>query len=115
MRDGLRMADRDQLCETLFHLGMSQSDMLYVLATHGYILSQRHLKRILASKSLTRRKHYTDIADVVLYIQRELRQSGRLHGYRWMWEKCLQNGMKVRRDHVQQILALADPDGTAFR
>jgi glutamine phosphoribosylpyrophosphate amidotransferase len=109
------MNERGELVNDLFKLGLSQQEMLVALAHNGYIISQRHLRRILVSQSLRRRKNYSDIGDVIRLIQKEMSHSGRLHGYRWMWEKCLQNGLKVKRDDVQQILTILDPDSTAFR
>ena len=109
------MNERGELVNDLFKLGLSQQEMLVALAHNGYIISQRHLRRILVSQSLRRRKNYSDIGDVIRLIQKEMSHSGRLHGYRWMWEKCLQNGLKVKRDDVQQILTILDPDSTVFR
>jgi hypothetical protein len=109
------MDEREHLVAIYFDIGMSQLEILAALATHGYIISLRHLKRILSSMSLTRRKHYTDIAEVVTFIQKELSGSGKLHGYRWMWQKCVDNGINVRRNDVQHILSILDPEGTQFR
>jgi hypothetical protein len=107
--------DRDELISKYFDLGLNYSDILQALIPHGYIISERHLRRILAARSLSRRKKYAATDDVIRFIQRELSQSGKLHGYRWMWQKCLQNGLTVRRDDVQLILSMLDPSGSAFR
>ena len=109
------MDERDFLISCYFDIGMSQKEILAALANHGHIISLRHLKRILSSMALTRRKNFTDIADVVTFIQKELVGSGKLHGYRWMWQKCVDNGLKVRRNDVQHILSILDPQGTQFR
>ncbi len=108
------MEERNELVSIFFTLGMSQPDILKALASYGYIVSQRHLRRILASSSLFRKKGYSDIADVIHFIQDILSVSG-LHGYRWMCKKGIESGLKVRCDDVQQILKILDPEGTEFR
>ena len=60
------MDERDFLISCYFDIGMSQKEILAALANHGHIISLRHLKRILSSMALTRRKNFTDIADVVI-------------------------------------------------
>jgi hypothetical protein len=109
------MEERSELIQSLYHLGLSHKDILVALSVHGYILSERHLRRILASLSLWRRRGYSDLADVVRFVQAELNASGCLHGYRWMYQKCLQAGLRVRRDDIRIILTHLDPEGSAFR
>ena len=89
------MNDREVLIRTFFDLGMSQVHILKALANHGYIISQRHLRRLLCSMSLSRRGNYSDIAEIIRFIHNELKQSGKLHGYRWMLQKCLSSGLRV--------------------
>ena len=36
-----------------------------------------------------------DIGDVALFIYREFNDTGKLHGYRWMNQKCILNGFNV--------------------
>ena len=99
-----------------FHaLGMSQSNILHSLAQYGVIISQRHLRRILKNLNLYRRRFYSDIGDIVLFIAKQLQHSGQLHGYRWMFQKCEANGLKVRKEDVRMILSCLDPAGVAFR
>lgn len=109
------MDRRDTLITCYHRLGMSQSDMLRALACNGYIISERHLRRLFVRLSLSRRKGYAHVADVILFIKNELKESGRLHGYRWMWQKCLLHGYNIPRRYVEIILSTLDPDGTAFR
>ena len=76
------MADRDDLIRMYFHLGLKHRDIAHVLAlNHRVIISIRHLRRILKDQGLLRRR-YTDINQVVTFIQSELLGSGSLHGYR---------------------------------
>ena len=109
------MLERDDLIRYLFNLGLTQSEMLGVLAGHGFIISARHLRRLLASLSLRRRGCNSDIADVIRFISEEIKSSGMLHGYRWMWEKCKEHGYTVARNDVQKIMSILDPDAAAFR
>ena len=77
--------------------------------------SQRHLRRLLTGMNLSRRKHYSDIGEVVLYIHKLLKGSGKLHGYRWMYHKCQLHGYNVRKEDVRLILSCLDPEGVNFR
>lgn len=107
--------DQENLVIVFHMLGMSQEDILRALAHHGFVISKRHLRRILKNQNLYRRKEYSDIEEVALFIEHELSSSGRLHGYRWMYYKCLEKGLRVRKEDVRLILSCLDPDGSAFR
>lgn len=105
------MDDRDKFIEFYFNLGMTQREILSALAhNQGIILSQRHLRRILSRHSLGRRKNFSDIGDVVLYINETL-ANGNKHGYRWMFNKLELHGMRVRKEDVRVILQALDPEG----
>lgn len=107
---------RDKLTKMYFNLGFNHSEILYYLAQkHGIIVSLRHLKRILKGMSLYRRKYTTSIVDVALYILERLRESGQLHGYRWMHSTCVANGFVVSKDTVRHLLSILDPGGVDRR
>ena len=108
------MDSRDILIATFHRMGMNYVDMTYALARNGFIISLRHLKRQLLRLGLSRRT-YADIGDVLMFVKNELKNSGRLHGYRWMWQKCLNHGLNVPRRYIQIIMSAVDPDGSAFR
>ena len=75
-------------------------------------LPTRQLKRILRSKGLTRRQNYSDPAEVVAAVERELRGSGSLIGYRQMHQGLRTDyGLVVDRETVRTILKTLDPDG----
>ena len=40
---------------------------------------------------------------------------GKLHGYRWMYNKCKLEGLNVCQRDVRIILGVLDPEGCAFR
>lgn len=104
------------LIEFYFDFGIPYKDIAALLAhRHSYIISERHLKRILKSCGLFRRKGYTSLDQVTSFILEELRSSGKLHGYRWMHAKCVQNGLHVRKEHVRLILQELDPQGVELR
>jgi prepilin signal peptidase PulO-like enzyme (type II secretory pathway) len=74
---------RDSLVQQYFDLGLNYVEIIsFLLLTHGISLSLRQLKRILRRKGLTRRQNYSDPAEVVAAVGRELRGSGSLIGYR---------------------------------
>ena len=108
--------ERESLIRGYYHMGMSQGDIARTLATnHGIIISERHLRRVLKSLHLERRKDYTDIGEVASFIQKMLNTSGQQHGYRWMFQRCLNHGIKVRKEDVRVILSCLDPEGCSFR
>ena len=112
----LEMEKRNELICFYFHLGLPQKDILSVLAVnHRIIVSLRQLQRILHNHGLFRHRNYTDIDEVVRYIAQQLNGSGKLHGYRWMYEKCTQEGLNVRKEHVRCLLAILDPRGVLDR
>ena len=107
--------ERNDLIKFFFNMGLSQKDILFALADFGIILSQRHLRRVLKEMDLFRRKFYTDISEVVYFIDKQLKTSGKLHGYRWMHQKCELEGIKVRKEDVRLILSALDPAGCELR
>lgn len=99
-----------------FHLGLSQKEIISFLRhKDGHCLSERTLKRILRKHSLYRRKNYTNLNNIVAFIDEQVRRSGQLHGYRWMHLKCLHEGFIVKRETVRLALQLIDPDGVEIR
>ena len=107
---------RDRLVRLYFELGFTQKEILYYLASkHRIVISLRHLKRVLKSLALYRRKH-TDILDVALFILDTISNtSGKLHGYRWMHTKCVCNGFCVSRETVRLLLQILDPESVNQR
>ena len=98
-----------------YKLGMSQRDIVLSLSLNQVIvISQRHLRRILKNLNLFRRKNYSDIGDITLFI-RDTLSSGQKHGYRWLYHKCITHGLKVRKVDVRMILACLDPKGSSLR
>ncbi|GLD65983.1 uncharacterized protein AKAME5_001741500 [Lates japonicus] len=62
-----------------------------------------------------KRKEYADVGEVIDFIIHQLEGPGRLHGYRWMYNKCLKNGIRANKEDVRLILAALDPDASAIR
>lgn len=65
--------------------------------------------------SLYRRQNYTNIIGVCEFIHAQLRQSGRMHGYRLMHLKCIQHGLIVQKESVHELLRTLDPQGLEIR
>lgn len=72
------------------------------------------LKRILKKNGLFRR-HFDSSTETLQFIREELQGSGSLHGYRWMFTKCKERGLRVRKEDVRLILSTLDPEGTTLR
>ncbi|KAK2568066.1 hypothetical protein P5673_007992 [Acropora cervicornis] len=80
----------EDLIEHYFNLGCEQKEILScLLLIHDENLSSRQLRRILARRGLTRRKHVSNLSTVVNRIERELQCSGRNIGYRSMWQRLV--------------------------
>ena len=106
----------ESLIRVYFNLGLPYKDITVLLARrHRYILSKRHLKRILKSSRLSRHKKYSSFERVITFISEQLQTSGQLHGYRWMFTKCKENGLLVRKEDVRLILKELDPRGVELR
>lgn len=58
---------------------------------------------------------YSDMIDVAVFIEEELSKSGQLHGYCWMYQKCIQSGFIFRKEDIRHILSILDPKGVALR
>ncbi|KAL2091658.1 hypothetical protein ACEWY4_013921 [Coilia grayii] len=113
--DHPNMTVRD-LVHLYFDLGLHYKDIVALLASrHGCILSERHFKRILKFHGLFRRKGYTTLDRVVHFIQEQLQTSGQLCGYRWMYTKCKENGLHIKKENIRLIVKELDPRGVERR
>ncbi|KAF3854256.1 hypothetical protein F7725_022311, partial [Dissostichus mawsoni] len=106
--------DRDALIKLYFGLGMSYQDILTTLALQGIIVSKSTLRRILRACGLNRRK-YADLEVAIDYIVGQLGGPGQLHGYRWMYAKLLERGIRIRKEDVRILLSLLDPVNSQAR
>lgn len=106
--------DRDSLIKIYFNLGMGYQDMLTTLALQGIIVSKRQLTRILRAFGLYRRQ-YANIEDAIDFIVGQLEGPGKLNGYRWMYAKCLERGIRIRKEDVRILLSLLDPANSQAR
>ena len=108
--------ERQRLITMYFKLGMTFEEISLILARkHDVIISVRQMKRITATLGLYRRKNRSDPLDVASYICQELRRSGQLHGYRWMYTKCKERGYVVDQETVRLIIKYLDPEGVRCR
>ena len=104
--------ERGAIISIYFHIGLIYSDIVRALSTyHQLVMSESHLKRILRSIGLFRQKQYSDIGDVINFVEQQLTKSGKLHGYRWMAQKCKGNGLKSTQEEIRTILRIPDPEG----
>ena len=114
---GVAYYGRDSLVQQYFDLGLNYVEIIsFLLLTHG--VSHRQLKIILRRKGLTRRQNYSDPAEVVAPVGRELQGSGHgsLVGYRQMHQRLRTDyGLVADRETVRTILKTLDPDGVERR
>ncbi len=62
----------EQLIEFYFELGLKYKAPAVLSTRHGFYVSERHLKRILREKGLSRRKSYSALADLADFISHQL-------------------------------------------
>ncbi|CAC5400255.1 unnamed protein product [Mytilus coruscus] len=110
------MQERDQLIFVYFHLGLNYKEILQILnEKHRIGISLCHLKRLLASFGIYRRKNYSDLLDVAMFIHEQVQECGQLNGYRWVHLKCLHSGLTVRKETVRLLMRALNPGGVNNR
>jgi len=109
--------ERDSIIEDYFHLGFSYKEIvLFLLCRHGIKLSLRHVKRLLRSRELRRRKNYDSLPDVIDVIIKELQGSGSSIGYRLMHQRLrLNHSITIDRETVRKLMKGLDPEGVECR
>lgn len=107
--------DVEDLISSYFYLGFQQSKILKHLKADGIQISLKTVQRKLQSLNLWRRRNYTNVVEVANFINKQLKTSGKLLGYKWMWLRCLQSGLVVKQETVRLILHILDPEGVENR
>ena len=104
--------DRDELIMTYYDMGLTYRDISRVISeVHHQQISSRQVIRILKRLGLGRRQNYTPIDTVIDSIREILLYSGQFNGYRMLWSKLKQRGIRIQRDIVNAILSVLDPYG----
>jgi len=96
----------------LLHAGLLLKDVAVVI--RHYDISDRHLRQKLAELGLQRRR-FSDVADDDAFISNALHGSGNLHGCRFMYKRCLGNGVRPRNEDVPLLLGAMDREGVKFK
>ncbi|XP_068750938.1 uncharacterized protein [Montipora capricornis] len=109
--------NREDIILNYFNFGFATSEIaLFLASVHGLCISLRHLKRILRRLGCTRRRHPSDINEVVQAVEEELRGTGSLLGYRAMHQRLInQHGLVTSREVVRHALRIFDPQGVEQR
>lgn len=112
----MHIMETEQLIRLYFDLGMSYNNILSaLLRRHGILISRKRLLQVLKDNRLGRRRNFADLDSVFDFVQQQLQGSGKMHGYRWMFTKCRESGLKAKKEDVRMILAELDPEGSASR
>ena len=99
-----------------FSLAMNHTEILQSLVhLNTIVLSMRTLRSVLKFAALYRRKEYSDILDVSIYLMELLRNSNKSHGYKFVHLKCIQKGFVIRQETVRLLLQIVDPAGVEHR
>lgn len=88
------------------NLGLHYKDIVALLANcQGCILSERHIKWILKLHGPFRCKGYTSLDLVVNFTHEQLQTSGQLCGFGWVYTKCQENGLHIKKEEVRLSLS----------
>lgn len=80
--------ESDNLIESYFQLKLQHREIsAFIMPSHRIVLSQRQLKRILARRGLRRRLNTSNINAALQAVETELIGSGRIVGYRGLWQR----------------------------
>ncbi|XP_078315814.1 uncharacterized protein LOC111130525 [Crassostrea virginica] len=108
--------DTNRLIYFYFSMGLTYKEIICFLGLHHRILiSERTLKRKLASMNLYRRKNKTSLISVSEFLSKLIMADGMQSGYRWMYQRCLLAGYRVSRLTVSGLLSILDPEGVELR
>ena len=109
---------RDALIMAYFKQAFTYKEILMCLAAaHNIIISMKTLKRILRRLGFKRRTPCTDevFTSAIVHIQKELKESGQMLGYKAMWKRLQEKGFVIARDTVRAILLQLDGEGVRER
>ncbi|KAF5283645.1 hypothetical protein FQR65_LT13769 [Abscondita terminalis] len=110
------MDTREELVRKYFFIGLEQKEIITVLQNiHNISIHPRTLKRILRKQQLYRRKYFSNLEEVAIFLEEQLDSSGQLRGYRWMHLKCIKHGFVVTQNVVRELLLLLEPEGVNLR
>lgn len=98
-----------------FYMGLQQSEIMLFLLQRNINVSSATLKRHLKRLNLYRRKNYSSIESVIDFLERHILSSDRLHGYKWIYRKCLHSGLITKQETVRHLLNIIDPVGVSLR
>ena len=104
------------LVKEFFYQGLTHGEISdFMLKYHNIIINRRQVRYILSKAGLFRRRHFSPLVDVTLFIQKQLQGSGRMNGYRFMHKKCIRNGLRIPLHTVRLIIKHLDPHGVQTR
>lgn len=112
------MADqsREEIIVKYFSEGYTYDEIRQILSKNGFILSYRHLQRLISDLGLKRKNLVESLPEITAAIVVELQGSGSCLGYKSMWQRLKQKyGLTVYRETVLHLLRILDPEGVELR
>ena len=107
--------DKENLESTIkvyFDMGLLYKDIVRILAIeNGVQVSLCLVKHYLRKCSMGRRKNYDNCRCGKLWFKTRYKNPGELHGFRWMYQKCLSNNIHCKKEDVRIIIDVLDPRG----
>ena len=109
--------DTNRFIYFYFSIGLTYKEIICFLGLqHRIFISERTLKRKVASMNLYRRKNKkTSLISVSEVLFKLIMADGMQSGYRWMYQRCLLAGYRVSRLTVSGLLSILDPEGVELR
>ena len=113
----MRNGNQDRNYLEYFRLGFNYTEILSFLALyHGVHLSLRHLKKILVSQGLCRKKIQSRVERAVDAIDQELQSRGSCIWYWQMHQRLLKDHrLLIDRETDQHLVKGVDPEGVELR
>ena len=112
----LQSSARREIVSHYFHTGFSYNEiLLFLFVYHGIEITLRQLHRILRKLRLFRRKHKTNVNNIISEVQKQLESSSSSCGYRLTHQKLRKNNFAVDRETVRIIMKSLDPEGVTLR
>ena len=108
---------RNEIIEYYYSLNYTHKEITSVLlSVHDIALSCRQIRRILRDRQCYRRKPtQSTYREAVIFVQKQLEESGKCLGYRALWKRLNTNGIHISQQKTLIILRHLDREGVDSR
>lgn len=116
MEDIIDNGNFEELVVKLFRCGYPYKNMLQILKEkYDIVISLRTLHRSLRQLGLRRRNVQISSAEVIQYVENEIKPPGENRGYRLIYQHLIEKGIQIPQHTVRHTLKEVDPEGVFNR